>query len=146
MPIEMRDVDGGIGRIFVISGDLLMAWQTWVIYAVLLIVTVALFFLCMWTTHRVLAAEKRSRLDRARHSLAQSIRQLEAASAAGGESLSAENRVRAWSICRNEVAQARTWPYDTETLRTLSVTVLTPIFIGLARVVSVSMDVEPDRN
>ena len=44
----------------------------------------------------------------------------------------AETEVYTWTVLEKRLQSTRTWPYNTEMLRTFVLTVLTPIAVGMA--------------
>ena len=62
-------------------------------------------------------------------------RQLETLAAEGADTQQVATEVQAWLTLEQRLKQTLTWPYDTEILRTLFISVLTPLFVAIARVV-----------
>jgi hypothetical protein len=129
---------GGITLSLIFTFDPRTTFQisTWIIYGCLLLVTVLVFFFNMSDTHRVLADAKddiRASVDR---SLATALYKLQELSSNGGETQLIAAEINAWAIFKQQVKETRAWPYNTEMLRTLFVSVLTPLIIGLARIIA----------
>jgi hypothetical protein len=129
---------GGITLSLIFSFDPSTTFQisTWIIYGCLLLVTVLVFFFNMSDTHRVLADAKddiRASVDR---SLATALYKLQEYSSSGEDTHLIAAEINAWAVFKQQVKEARAWPYNTEMLRTLFVSVLTPLIIGLARIIA----------
>ena len=60
------------------------------------------------------------------------------------ENLATENKdtyavateMNAWAIGKQELKATRTWPYNTEMLRTIFISIMTPLVVGLSRLVA----------
>jgi hypothetical protein len=119
-----------------IQAEYLLYWGFWVIYAPLISVPVAVFFLNMAPTHRRLQAARDADLKRVealiRQECSAMVRQLEA----GEEPSGVEQRITALTAYESRLQQARTWPYNTAMLRTVFVSVLIPGGTMLGRVVA----------
>jgi hypothetical protein len=128
---------GGIllSMLFGIGQFDILAWQNWVIYAVLALVIVLVFFLNMRGTHRVLAAAKEKELAAVQTNILNSSRTLMERITAGksGSSLGAE--INALATYERRVAGTRTWPYDTTMLRTLFFSLVIPAAVELVKLV-----------
>ena len=48
-----------------------------------------------------------------------------------------ESKITAWAMLEDRLKVTRTWPYNTEMLRRLVLTVLTPIAVGICKIVGV---------
>ncbi len=109
-----------------------------VIYSILIFVSVFVFFLNMRPTHRVLASVKARELDDARQQIRLLYRRLQRAHLESDVSPEAAVTrtadLNAWLAMEQRLKLTRTWPYNTEMLRTLTVSVLTPIAVALSRV------------
>jgi hypothetical protein len=105
-----------------------------VIYGILITLTVGIFFLNMHRTHALLAAEKAKQLSLTEHSLAKAYYALQNAIADGEDTLEPATTVNALSAGKRELRRTRTWPYNTEMLQTLAISIVTPLALGLARV------------
>jgi hypothetical protein len=99
--------------------NFLLYWQNWVIYSILLSTTVLLFFLVMWPTHRTLLRVKRQQLTTVERLVGQTSAQFQTLTADRADTQSAATDLQAWLALEQRLKQTRTWPYDTEMLRTL---------------------------
>ena len=111
-----------------------VSWQNVVIFGAMLFVSVLVFYLNMYGTHRLLRQLKEEQLSSAEAKFAQAYHRLQTDTASAGESYHAATEVNAWIAVKHEIKQTQTWPYNTEMLRTLFVSVLTPIALVFARV------------
>ncbi|MCB0157529.1 MAG: hypothetical protein KDD83_05325 [Caldilineaceae bacterium] len=106
-----------------------------IVYSVLVTVTVLVFFLNMRHTHRVLAQVKAEEQDDAAQNISRLYRRLQEAARAGRDDPDAAAELAAWLGMEQRLKLARTWPYNTEMLRALTVSVLTPVAVGASRVI-----------
>jgi hypothetical protein len=113
----------------------LLYWQNWVIYSILIFATVLLFFLVMWPAHRILLRVKKQKLASVEHLIGQTFSKLETLTADKADTHDTATELQAWLALEQRLKQTRTWPYDTEMLRTLFLSVLTPLFVAISRVV-----------
>ena len=111
-------------------------WQNAVIYGVMIALTVIAFFLGMYSTHRLLSSTRREQLTLAQGHVAAAYDRLQKAAAATPEASAAATEFNAWTGAKQELRMARTWPYNTEMLRTLVVSGLVPLAVGLVRVLT----------
>jgi MFS family permease len=105
----------------------------WAVYLILVIVAVSVFFLNMIPTHRVLSAAKSEEMDAVVHNLIEAYRELRRIKASGSDVEAAAEEFNAWKISQELVEDAKTWPYNIETLRNLLFTVLIPGAVALVR-------------
>jgi hypothetical protein len=106
----------------------------WLSYVPPLLVPVAIFFLIMLPTHRVLSAAKTRELEDVRRHIVGSCRALAERIESGQESLALSQQVLALSTYEKRLEQTPTWPYNTRMLRTLFFSVLVPAGTFGARV------------
>jgi hypothetical protein len=125
-----------LAALFGIREGSILAWQNWVLYALVALVPVLVFFLNMRDTHRVLSNEKQQELDAVQGHILSTCRTLmehiEADESTG--SLAAE--INALVAYEARVQAARTWPYNTAMLRTLFFGVIIPLVTAAGRAVS----------
>jgi len=118
-------------------------WLEYVInYCVFLLVIVALFLLNTHVVHRVIAAAKADRLLTIEGYLARACREFEERLSAGKEVHEVATQINALATLKHEVQLTRTWPYNTEMLRTVAISVVTPIVVGLSRVLIVLLSAD----
>jgi len=105
----------------------------WLIYLPIALAPVAVFFLAMRPTHRVLARAKTHELAAVRAELRRVEGQLLAGLAEGQDPGALPALISALGVLEQRLMVARTWPYNTAMLRTLFVSVLAPAALLLAR-------------
>jgi len=129
---------GGIALsiVFGLQPGSIYAWQNWLLYVFLFFVPIAVFFLTMRDTHRVLAAEKNRRLEAVQQNIRLASRTLMRRLAENESTGTLGADINALVAYEERIKAARTWPYDTPMLRTLFVSVIIPGGAALARVVS----------
>jgi hypothetical protein len=107
----------------------------WLPYLPIVALVVAVFFLNMLPTHRVLSRAKDEAMKRARQQIQRAgqemLLRMEENRDTGG--LAAE--ISALAAYQQRLDTARTWPYNTAMLRSLFFSVLAPIITMLARMV-----------
>ncbi|MCB0074952.1 MAG: hypothetical protein KDE20_26020, partial [Caldilineaceae bacterium] len=136
--LAMAFVGGATVSLFFILGrDDMLQWPNLVIYATLILITLAVFFSNMWPTHRLLAAHKKRHRAEADATIAQAYGELTALTAEGANTAHVESTISAWAVIDDRLKLTRTWPYNTEMLRTLVITVLTPLAVGISRIIAV---------
>ena len=112
----------------------LLSWDVIVIYSVMLAVAVLAFFLGMYSTHNLLSVTKREQMALTQRRLSAAYDRLQDAAEEARDTQAAATELTAWTAAKQELRTARTWPYNTEMLRTLVVSGLVPLAVGLARV------------
>lgn len=105
----------------------------WLIYVPIALVPVAVFFLAMRPTHRVLADAKNRELKVVRQELRRAGGRLLDQRAQSEDPAPISQQVLALAALESRLQAARTWPYNTPMLRTLFVSVLAPGALLLAR-------------
>jgi hypothetical protein len=125
-----------ISFIFSLRPDVLVDVRVWIIYTCLTVVTLLVFFLNMRSTHSLMSRAKAQARVRIEHHMATAFHRMDTLAAEAENVESVAVQINAWATYRQEIKLVRTWPYNTEMLRTLFLTILTPVFIGLARVVA----------
>jgi hypothetical protein len=124
-----------LSLLFVYSRTMFVEWQSIVVYSILVLMTLLIFFTVMWPAHRILLRVKQQKVAGVQRLIGQSFHKLEMLAADGADTQAAATEVQAWLNLEHRLKQTRTWPYDTEMLRTLSLSVLTPLFVAIARTV-----------
>ena len=89
------------------------------------------FFLNMYSTHGLLIATKKRQLTVVDRRIARTYRQLLELDTRGQDTQSVATELNAWAVAKQELMLTRTWPYNTQMLRTLLVSVLMPIVVSL---------------
>jgi hypothetical protein len=103
------------------------------VYGAGVICIFVLFFWSMRSVHQLLAISKRKHLDRVERNIASAYATLQRNIAEHEETLTVATELNALVAAKEQLRETRTWPFNTGTLSTLSVAVLTPLFVGLAR-------------
>lgn len=116
--------------LFIYGRTMFWAWQNIVIYSILVLAAALIFFIVMWPTHRILRHAKLQELAGLQRLIGQTMRKLQAQVAAGADTQTLVSEVPILLALEQRLKQTRTWPYDTELLRALSITVLTPLVLA----------------
>jgi hypothetical protein len=122
-----------ISLLFVFSPESFFNFSNLVIYGTLITVIILLFFVNMWRTHLVLAQAKRDALGTAQGHIEQVYRALNAATEQHTEMPLLVAQLTAWITLEQRLRATRTWPYNTEMLRTLFISALVPLLLALVR-------------
>ena len=115
----------------------LAAPEFWIAYGLLVAVAFGIFFLSMHRTHHLLAATKAAQQEDAEQHLAEAYAILRNRSAPGDGALELAADITAWTAYQRALNETRTWPYNTRALRTLTITVLSPLALGAARLIGI---------
>ena len=99
-------------------------------------VIVAVFYLDTHNVHWILAATKRQRIESVEHHLARAYYRLENLITENEDAYAVATQMNALAIAKQELKATRTWPYNTEMLRTLFISIMTQIAVGLSRLVA----------
>jgi hypothetical protein len=111
-----------------------LLWLEYAItYSITITLAVLVFFLNMRSAHRVLAMTKRRHLEIADRSLADVYSRFQELAAEGRDTFAMATQINAIATMRHELKITRTWPYNTEMLRTLFISAVTPLLAALAR-------------
>jgi hypothetical protein len=124
-----------LSLLFIFTQTLFLDWQGIVVYSILVLVTILIFFTVMWPAHRILQRVKEQKVTGVQRLIGQNFRELETQAADGADTQPVATELQTWLTMEHRLKQTRTWPYDTEVLRTLFLSVLTPLFVAITRVV-----------
>ena len=124
-----------LSMLFGLRQGSIFAWQDWLIYALLALVTVLVFFLNMRDTHRVLAAEKKRELEAVQRNILRACRALMERVETNESTGPLAAEINALVAYEQRLRATRTWPYDTAMLRTLFFSIIIPGGVALAPVV-----------
>jgi hypothetical protein len=124
-----------LSLLFIYGRTIFWTWQNIIIYSILVLAAVLIFFIVMWPTHRTLRHAKLQELAGLQRLIGQTMRKLETRVAEGADTQSVLNEVPVLLTLEQRIKQTRTWPYDTEMLRTLFISVLVPLILAGARAV-----------
>jgi hypothetical protein len=124
-----------VSLFFVFTREDILHWRNVFIYGFLILVTVSVFFLNMWSTHRLLSKCKKRHVENAAQIIAGAYHELTALTEQNKNTTTMETKINAWTALEKRLKVTRTWPYNTEMLRTLVITALTPIVVGISKIV-----------
>jgi hypothetical protein len=111
----------------------LLDFRFWLLYLPLLLIPILVFFLNMRLTHRVLAEAKQRDLAEVRQQLHHSYRELLHREQDGQSAGDLPAVIAALGTYEKALIEARTWPYNTATIRTLTFSVFIPLGTVLIR-------------
>ena len=127
---------GGITLSLVLSfqpGNLAQV-EFWLVYLLFIGIILLIFFLNMLPTHRLLSNEKQNRLKSIQEIINKSCLELQQRIEQQKNSGNLPVEIQAFGFYEQRIMAARTWPYNTDMLRTLFFSVLVPIGTLLVRV------------
>ncbi|MGD9143104.1 MAG: hypothetical protein PVG61_04585 [Dehalococcoidia bacterium] len=128
---------GGISiSLFFQTVDSLLTWTNITIYSVLVLATLLIFFLSIWSTHRTMADAKHEELSLVRRRLEECIRQLRnlALTEQSENNDQLNTAVAAWGTYESRVREVREWPFNADILRRLGASILVPGAVYLIKV------------
>jgi len=119
--------------------ETLIEWQSVVVYSVLVLATILIFYISMWSIHDIMARAKRHELEVAQKNMAEMSRKLrewtkKSQSQGMGELSSA---VAGWAAYEKRVKEAKEWPFNAGIIRRLFASILVPASVYLLKVLSV---------
>ncbi|MFX1265861.1 MAG: hypothetical protein ACFFH0_10815 [Promethearchaeota archaeon] len=105
--------------------------QNIIIYSVLLCVTVLVFFISMWSTHKAMTSAKERELAVVRENLTDARQKLkqQVAESISSDSDRLHSTLAVWSIYEKHIREAPTWPFNAGILGRLAASVLLPAII-----------------
>jgi MFS family permease len=108
--------------------DNLVQWQIIMTYSILVISTVAMFFISLWSTHVAIANVKRRELAFVQNKLSQACRKMTQQSEKDrSESERAlQYEVAAWGIYERRIREAKEWPYNAAIIGRLVLSIVSP--------------------
>ncbi len=128
---------GGISLSLVFqTQESLLRWQPITIYAVLICVTVLIFFLSTRSVHKIMAHAKRNKLTLARKHLALTSRKLEKMQEEGRfEGLEGiYSAIAASATYERRIRESPEWPFNTGIIRRLLTSIVVPIAVYLVKI------------
>jgi hypothetical protein len=127
---------GGITLSLVLSfqPENLAQVEFWLVYLLFIGIILLIFFLNMLPTHQLLSKEKQSRLKSIQEIINKSCLELQQRIEQQKNSGNLPVEIQAFGFYEQRIMAARTWPYNTDMLRTLFFSVLVPIGTLLVRV------------
>lgn len=129
---------GGIMLSLLLSSltpEVLLDLRFWLVYIPLVVAPVIIFFLNMLPTHRVLAASQASQRQAIQVQLHRAGTALLGRLEAGEDTGTLSQEITALTAMEQRLHSTRTWPYNTDMLRTLFVSLLAPLIVALTRLV-----------
>lgn len=110
--------------------------SNYIIYSILICVTIFLFFLSMWSTHNALVRAKKTELIKIRKNLenARSNLKIKEPDTSGVEMEGLYSAVVTLSTYEKQIQETREWPYNAGILRRLIVTILSPALVYFVKV------------
>jgi glucan phosphoethanolaminetransferase (alkaline phosphatase superfamily) len=122
-----------ISILFSMRKESLLSLEVWASYLVLILVTVLIFFLSMYPTHRVLAQVKKKELELVRKQIQKTFREILRRVEENQPIDELPTQINTLTLYEQRIQASRSWPYNTAQLRTLFVSVIVPLATFLAR-------------
>ena len=118
----------------------LIQWQTILIYIILVVSTVGMFFISLWSTHMAILNIKRRELSVVEEKLAQSCRVLmqnaRENNSLADSSSSLSYDVAAWALYERRIRETKEWPYNAGIIGRLIISIVSPGLIYVVRLLS----------
>lgn len=128
---------GGISLSLVFgTQESLLRWQSITLYAILICVTILIFFISMRSAHNAMAGAKKRELDLAREHLAAASRELKD-QALRGQVGGMERRysaITSWATYQRLVKETPTWPFNAGIIRRLIASTVVPAVVDLIKI------------
>jgi hypothetical protein len=134
LAVSMTFIGGAtIGMLFNLGTGVIFSIPSLIGYGIFALIAVLVFFLSMRDTHRVLDTAKDEELQALQLHIADTYRSL-ADMPIGSPDISAlAAKLNLWKEYEKRLKAARTWPYNLRMLRTLGLSVLTPVALNVAQ-------------
>ena len=114
----------------------LMQWQIIVIYVILVISTVAIFFISLWSTHMAIVNVKRRELAVVETRLAEACRKLTQKASENINESVLHLEVAAWGLYERRIRETREWPYNAGIIGRLLLSILSPGIVYLIKLLT----------
>jgi hypothetical protein len=122
-----------ISIIFSLRREDILSPAVWAGYLALILVTVLIFFLSMYPTHRVLAGVKQAELERVEKQIYKTYREMLTRLEENQSIEEIPTQINTLTLYEQRLHGMRSWPYNTAMLRTLFFSVIVPLATFLAR-------------
>lgn len=143
LSISLAFMGGIIISIIFQTIDNLRQWQIILIYIILVISTVAIFFISLWSTHVTIAKVKRRELAFVHNKLAQACRKLMQNAGENNRVDVSSNtfhyEVAAWALYERLIRETKEWPYNAGIIGRLVLSIVSPGVVYIIRVFSGSL-------
>ncbi len=119
--------------------ETLIEWQSIVVYSVLVLATILIFYISIWSIHNIMARIKRYELEVAQKYMAEMSRKLKEWTTKdqtqGMEELS--SAVAGWAAYERRVKEAQEWPFNAGIIRRLFASIFVPVSVYLLKILSI---------
>jgi hypothetical protein len=129
---------GVISLSIIVMWEIILDWRTITGFVIAICVTLLIFFLSMWSAHRVMSEAKKRKLTLVRDHLAEISHELEDRVAKGQRRGMTElsSTITALATYKREVQEAPTWPFNAGIIRRLLLSIVTPGIVYLIKILS----------
>jgi hypothetical protein len=116
----------------------LLRYQSITMYAILICVTILIFFISMRSAHNAMVKAKKWELDIAREHLAAASRDLKDQAVRGqvGEMERLSYAITSWATYQRLVQESRTWPFNSGIIRRLIASTIVPAVVYLIKILA----------
>jgi hypothetical protein len=118
---------------FQVGGEHIFGTVDLIVYGALAAIAALIFFLSMRQTHRVLAEAKDREQQAVQRHIVDAYRSLEGLPTGSPDIASVSQKLDLWQAYERRLKGVRTWPYNLGMLRTLVLSVFTPVAINLVQ-------------
>lgn len=111
--------------------------SNYIIYSILICVTILIFFISMWSTHTAMVKAKNNELTIVRNNLENARKNMKKKISDGsaGEMGNIYSSVVTLGMYEKQVKETREWPYNAGIIRRLAVSILSPGVVYLLKVI-----------
>jgi hypothetical protein len=113
--------------------------EYWIVNLAIIALSVAIFLLNTYDVHRLLAATKRQRLESVERHLARACNKLEKLLSEDLDAQGVATQLNALATSKRELEAIRTWPYNTDMLRTIVISAVAPPLLTIVGRVAVGI-------
>jgi hypothetical protein len=142
LSISLAFIGGIIISIVFQTVENLMQWQIIFIYSILVISTIAMFFISLWSTHITIARVKKHELALVQNKFAQACRELTLKADSNSEkenNISLHNEVAAWGLYERRIREIKEWPYNAGIIGRLVISIVSPAVVYVIKLFSGSL-------
>ena len=126
--VSLAFIGGIVISILFQTTENLMQWQIILIYLILVVSTIIIFFVSLWSTHMTILKVKRRELAFVETKLADACRKMTQKTAEdtseNGSALHYE--VAAWGLYERRIRETREWPYNAGIIGQLVISIVSP--------------------
>lgn len=140
LSISLAFIGGIVISIVFQNIDNLIQWQVILIYVILVVSTVAMFFIALWSTHMAIVNIKRRELNVVEEKLAQACRKLMQNARENNKptnsSESLNYEVATWALYERRIRETKEWPFNAGIIGRLVISIVSPALIYIIKLLT----------